>query len=345
VTGNLVDSPRLAPGDRAEWERRRRYDVAGARALRGKPGVARERIEEWAVGRDEVTVAVSWGKDSVAVAHLALTSAVADRVRLLWVRQAWFENPDCEPVRDVFLAGHPGARYEERMVTSPHPRRWDDDADGRYRDPRPRARGSVWPVDRVTGIRAAESDARAMSANVHGHSTDRTCRPVIDWSTQDVFSFLEAEGLPVHPAYAMTTLLGRARDGIRVHGLGGLPGLRDRGPWEDTYYGRDIQAGRVQVACLRVLPRAKTSGMLAGEVHVRVSAVVPCSVPEVVDALMTLRVRGVVVLWERFGSTRWWRWDHVRPALPGTVMLGDLVGGSGRVCGGRSELVEADTLM
>lgn len=321
----LIDSPRLTARDREDWARRSRYDAALARGLRDKPDVARARIVEWAAGFDgPVTVAVSWGKDSVTVAELALTSEVADRVELVWVRQLWHENPDCEPVRDAFLARHPGARYAERTVTSPHPRRWDPDATGQYRPPAPR-RGGVWPERRVTGIRAAESDARRMSANVHGAATAMTCRPVIDWSTRDVMAFLAAEDLPVHPAYAMTSLA-RADD-IRVHSLGGLAGLRDRGPWEDAYYGDVIRAERLQVACLRILPGHKTRRLHASSVHARiVSLVMPCQLHEVVGALEGLRGRGWVARWERCGSEGWWRWEHARPLLPGSPVVGDLAG-------------------
>lgn len=322
----LIDSPRLTRQDRDEWARRARYDRAHAARLGGMPDEARATIEEWAAGRDTVDVAVSWGKDSVTVAHLALTSRCADRVRLIWVRQRWHENPDSLPVRDAFLALHPGARYEERYVTTPYPRRWDPDATPQWKPPSPRP-GGVWPEHRVTGIRADESDARRMSANTHGESTTRTCRPILWWRQEHVFGFLTGEDLPIHPAYAMTTVGGCDRSGIRVHSLGGLPGLRHRGPWEDAYYGDVIRAGRVEVAVLRCLPQSKVKRVHSSVLRARVMGAVEGIGPmDVSSAVQRLEQAGLVARLCRQGHESWWRWPDRPVALPGTGVAGDLAG-------------------
>lgn len=322
----LIDSPRLLPQDRAEWERRRRYDRAHAGRLGAMPDQARAAVEEWATGRDEVIVAVSWGKDSVAVADLALTSAAAPRIRLVWVRQRWYENPDSLAVRDAFLARYPGVRYDERTVTTPVPRRWDwpDDDRSLYRPPGPRATGSVWPTDRVTGIRADESDARRVSAHVHGQATDRTCRPILSWRQEQVFGYLAARNLPVHPVYAMTTFGGLDRPQLRVHSLGGMPGLRHRGPWEDAYYGEVIRADRVAIAVLRCLPASQGRRTATPVLHAKVSALVEGVAPgEVGAALQRLHREGLVARWERYGREGWWRWADRPVALPGLHLVGD----------------------
>lgn len=321
----LVESPRLLPQDRAEWARRARYDRAHIPSAQRLADTARAAIAEWAADRYTVPVAVSWGKDSVVVADLALTSSVADRVRLVWVRQRWFENPDSLTVRDVFLARHPHVAYEERWVTTPYPRRWDDDATATYRPPAPRT-GGVWPADRVTGIRAEESDARRMSANVHGTSTTRTCRPILGWRQEHVFGYLAAHDLPVHPVYAMTTQGGLDRPALRVHSLGGLPGLRHRGPWEDAYYGRVIHDDRVGVAVMRALPHTQTRRRAASAVAVDVARVVPdADVADVNRALLRLHTAGLVARWERYGQTGWYRWADKPWPIPGSHTAGDLV--------------------
>lgn len=325
----LIESPRLTPTDRAEWDRRESYDRRLAAGLGGKPAAAIKCVEDWAArlpDGEPVTVAVSWGKDSVVVADLALRSAVASRVQLRWVRQRWYENPDCEPVRDAFTAAHPGAVVEERTVTTPWPRRWDMDGSETTTYKIAPRRGGVWPERRVTGIRAEESDTRRRSASTHGEATDLTCRPIIRWTTHDVFAYLAARGLPVHPAYAMTTFGGQDRNQIRVHSLGGLTGCWARGPWEDAYYGRVIREDRVAVACLRALPASKTGRLAAASVHSRVSDVVEaCGLSEVSVALWRLNREGIVARMTHAGRERWWRWPDVRVAIPGKHMAGDLV--------------------
>lgn len=303
-----------------------RYDRAYGARITGKASMARGCIEAWAEGRAEVVVSVSWGKDSVAVAELALTSQAADRVRLVWVRQRWFENPDCPAVRDALLARHPDARYEERWVTSTTPRRWD------LRPGQVQARtvpthraGSVWPAERVTGIRAAESEQRARSAAVHGEATDRTCRPILRWSTAEVFGFLAAEGLPVHPAYAMTTRAPRARDEIRVHSLGGADGRDWRAGWEDAHYGDAILADRCGVAVMRALPDSQRRRVATPVLVQRVRSVVEGASPrDVTAAVLRLHRQGLVGRWERYGHEGWWRWPDRPWPIPGAATAGDL---------------------
>src|SRR5690606_23597612 len=70
----------------------------------------RSAVEQFAQGGDWY-VSVSWGKDSVAAAHIALQ--VNPRAVLRWARARHVEMPECEAVRDAFLRMHPEARYEE----------------------------------------------------------------------------------------------------------------------------------------------------------------------------------------------------------------------------------------
>jgi len=180
---------------------------------------------------------VSWGKDSVVVAHLV--RKVLPDLPLVWVRVEPIKNPDCETVRDCFLAQHPGP-YDEIEV-------WcRGDADGWH------ARGTLekgfaeaakrYGARHISGVRGEESSARKMRGKTFGISTATTCAPLQWWSGQDVFAYLAHYDLPVHPAYAMSFGGRYDRIQIRVASLGGKRGTgRDREQWEQRYYSTELE--------------------------------------------------------------------------------------------------------
>lgn len=180
----------------------------------------------------------SWGKDSVCLAHLIVS--LVPRVPLVWVRVEPDYNPDCVLVRDAFLGRFRDARYDEIVVTrgetyAPHGtlRAGMGVAAQRY--------GSRY----LSGVRGAESGARARRMAVLGASTERTCAPLGWWTGADVFAYLVTRDLPIHPAYACTFggLIDAER--IRVGPLGGARGERPgdgmgRDEWERRYYGAEL---------------------------------------------------------------------------------------------------------
>lgn len=176
-------------------------------------------------------VGVSWGKDSTVVAHLA-----AEHLPLVWARADRRENPDCERVRDAFLAAHPTARYEEHTYTwrAPLPGEPGWDATQPGQDALSDTIGHLHGGRRITGVRAQESSKRRLSAATHGTATARSCRPILRWTHHDVFAYLHRHDLPVHPAYAMTYGGAIDRSRPRVHALGTVVGDR---AWEKAYYG------------------------------------------------------------------------------------------------------------
>src|SRR5690606_35160428 len=91
----LLDPPRLTPRDRDHWARLEHFDDA----LSHDPDLdrlearGRAAVEQFAQGGDWY-VSVSWGKDSVAAAHIALQ--VNPRAVLRWARARHVEMPECE---------------------------------------------------------------------------------------------------------------------------------------------------------------------------------------------------------------------------------------------------------
>ncbi len=237
----LVDSPRLTDADRAHWERLEHYDsvLAGDPRLDRLVDRAGRAIVEFTAS-GSCFGGISWGKDSVIIAHLI--TLFAPHVPLIWARANRAESLECELVRDVFLAAHPGVRYEEHTYTWRVPLRgdpgWRAERPGeKTGQPRQDALGEtldpLYGGRRITGIRAAESGRRRMSARVHGLATGRSCRPILHWSAVDVFAYLHREGLPVHPAYAMSYGGQLDREWLRVHALRTEDGDE---VWERTYW-------------------------------------------------------------------------------------------------------------
>lgn len=243
----LIDSPRLTSADREHWQRLEHYDDVLSRdpALDRLEAQAREAIRAFATA-GECIVSTSWGKDSTVVAHLAATSGVD--IPLVWVRARHFEMPECEQVRDAFLATHPDVRYEERLVTLRNPKRGEA---GHPAYLAAKERGEAHSQDvlkevirerYISGVRAEESRIRAISIAHRGTATRHTCRPIGRWTAVHVFAYLYRENLPVHPAYAMTVGGQHDRRWLRVHPLCSAAPPRsavhgwDMDAWEDRYW-------------------------------------------------------------------------------------------------------------
>jgi len=248
----LIDSPRITTRDRAHWARMEHYDDVLSRSPRldRLAEQARAAVTRFADAGD-FYISVSWGKDSVAAAHLALQ--VVPGARLVWVRSKHFEMPECEQVRDAFLATHPQARYEEIEVELRNPKRGEPGFDERHLDPHADHQDVLkenLTGRYVSGVRAEESRIRRISVGHRGLVTPNTCRPLGRWEATDVFAYLHREGLPVHPAYAMTMGGALDRRWIRVHPLCSAPPAQsavhrhDPAYWEDTYYPDVIAAAR-----------------------------------------------------------------------------------------------------
>lgn len=229
----LIDSPRHSVSDMEHWRKREALDRSLWKLpqMRRRESEARREMVGF-IDRGGAYVSVSWGKDSVVVAHLGVQLGV----RLVWFPAGAIENPDCTKVRDAFLARYPTAKYEEH----PAPLAADDWNRAIGHD------GAQAEFERVArsvgeryicGVRAEESGIRRMSLRHRGLSTVRSCRPLGWWSTAEVFAYLAGHDLPVHPAYACTFGGAIERDLIRVSTIGGEGGTRfGRRQWERRYY-------------------------------------------------------------------------------------------------------------
>lgn len=227
----LIASDRHTEEDLRVWASFAGYDetLGASDRMRRLEDRALEAIADF--GRCHV--GVSWGKDSVVVAHLA--RRIDSSIPLVWVREEPFRNPDCAAVRDAFLVRCPG-HYDEIEAWG---RQGDDGvwhATGSIEagfDEAARRYGARY----ISGIRAEESAIRKLRVARWGTTSPNTCAPIARWSGVEVFAYLAHHDLPIHPAYAMSFDGALERTRLRVSSLGFRKGRgRGRHEWERHYY-------------------------------------------------------------------------------------------------------------
>lgn len=202
-------------------------------------------------------VSVSWGKDSVALLHLAVT--VRPDIAVLNAR---YPNPaerfsDMDRVRDAVLSRPEMARVRYREVLTPGEWEMYERAGGGFSEaasPEQREACKWWKDEMVRnmgavrdgfgcsgtmlGLRAGESHARLMNALTHGHDYtrrdgSRIVLPLSRWSGRDVWAYLVSHDLPWLRIYDEATAgRERARSGF-VFATSGSDALRRHGVWDD----------------------------------------------------------------------------------------------------------------
>lgn len=225
----LIASDRHGADDLEQWALNERVDAVNAARFDWQEleSEAVREILTFAAKPGGGYLGVSWGKDSVVVAHLMHLSGA--RLPVVWVRVKDKENPDCPRVRDAFLASHTGLQYDEIEVEAPDVGLTSslgfDEAAHRY------------GYRHVSGVRAAESRVRKLRTMRWGKSTEKTCAPIAWWRTEHVFAYMHHARLPVHPAYACTMGSLLDRQHLRVAAVGGKRGTgHGRREWEQRYY-------------------------------------------------------------------------------------------------------------
>lgn len=249
-----MSSHRHKPADLSLWDDLESADFAHAsrQAFTRKVESAIETVALFVFGRNRKScyAGVSWGKDSVTVAHLFWLTA--RRVPLVHLRPT-NHNPDCDAVRDEYFARFPGQPYEEIEVDYSGINRNILTAQDLDAATDKRWYAAIAGVEKkysnqhALGIRAEESSGRKMRMFRWGVESPNALAPIGRWTTQDVFAYLADNDLPVHPAYAM---LGAAtggacrwpRDRIRVAEIGDTHGTGGgRAEWEMEYYGDAVR--------------------------------------------------------------------------------------------------------
>lgn len=198
----LIRVPRHRPEDLAAWDRLEREDEIRSRTetFREQCREALNTMRDFAAC-NPCYVSVSWGKDSTVVAHLAraLQEEEGIELPLVWIREDPPSVPYCTEVRDMFLFRWPIRIYHEEIV----------DITGPVLEAQPiwdaalKRIGKRYGQGWIGGLRGEESGQRARRMAL-GLSLRYSCQPLGRWTAQDVFAYLRAHDLPVHPNYAMS---------------------------------------------------------------------------------------------------------------------------------------------
>lgn len=244
----LLPSHRHSKADLAIWREHEDADLVAD--LAGKPDQAGEYIGRFISSPRPCYAGVSWGKDSVVIAHLLWMHA--KHVPLIHLRPT-NHNPDCDAVRDAYFGEFPGQQYQEVAVdySCIDRVRWGNDQIDKATDQQWYAaiEKCTTVYDRhILGIRSGESPGRRIRMCRWGEATANSLAPIGRWSTSDVFAYLAQHRLPVHPAYAMLGGGRWPRCSVRVAEIGDTHGTgRGRREWEQEHYGDVLR--RLESAC------------------------------------------------------------------------------------------------
>lgn len=241
----LIQSHRHKNNDLELWLEYAEADLLNAKLangrLRGLIADALDCILEFIVFQPDCYCGVSWGKDSVVVAHLLW--CVSRDVPLMHLRPT-NHNPDCDAVRDAFFGSFPGQPYEEievdyseiDRVSSTH-EELDRLTDAKWYSAIHKYE-QAFNGRHILGIRADESNGRLIRMLRWGNNSPNACAPIGFWKSNDVFAYLALHNLPVHPAYAMLGGGRWPRERLRVAEIGDTHGTGGgRSEWEREYYG------------------------------------------------------------------------------------------------------------
>ena len=239
----LIHSARHKPEDLEEYYRLYdRLDAANAENPRLER-IALQAMEDIAdfVASHDAYIGVSWGKDSVTVADLAMRMGL--NIPLVHMTFLPFCTPEHEKVRDAFLEMWPNAQYHEEVCDygDIETRGLTDEEQTAAEDPIfkaawRRVNNNIAPCH-ISGVRGVESKVRRIRMHRWGVASKNTLAPIGWWKTEDVYAYIYSRGLPLHPNYGMIGGGRWDRQYIRVDGLGGKEGARvGRGVWEAEYY-------------------------------------------------------------------------------------------------------------
>ena len=228
----LIPSHRHTKEDLALWRDLEAAD--GMHEVKGDLLNQSLEILEDVIRAGDCCAYTSWGKESVLLCWLL--AILKAEIPVVYVRRGQQDNPDCELVRDAFLAQNPLNYYER-----------DFDNEAHATNAHWRSVAKEFGKRSITGIRADESSKRMLSVFRHGITTENVCRPLGFWKLPDVFAMLAQRGLPVHPAYACLGGGRYPREHLRTHSIGGKSGSGiGRSEWEKEYYPEVFYRARAQ---------------------------------------------------------------------------------------------------
>lgn len=206
---------------------------------------AQQRIADALAEHKRWAVTFSGGKDSTVVLHL-VRSVAPDTPAIFIDSGAEF------PETLEFVAGVPNVLvvHAEMSLLDMYRQVGDYGAktgDTQYywraeavkevmiKEPLARAVATLGVQGTFTGLRAQESKGRARFVSTHAQPWQEKsgrwrCEPICDWTTQDVWAYIAAQGMPYNPVYDKLARLGAPREEWRVAPYAGSTSI-SRGRW------------------------------------------------------------------------------------------------------------------
>ena len=233
----LIFCDRHKPEDLKHWEAHETCDLyhAESKGFKYRLDKTLSIIKEYMSNNRFYYIGVSWGKDSVVLAHMIHTLKIG-RPLFVYIRMIDNENPYSVIVRDAFLSKYDINYKEESYSYKNAPYAW-------FKNGKPVRWYQILNEMRlkhgahVTGIRKDESAKRKMRFIGHGRESINSFAPFEFFTVKDIFAYLKTNNLPIHPNYAMLGGGRYERDRLRVASLGNKEGDGiGRAEWEKEYY-------------------------------------------------------------------------------------------------------------
>jgi phosphoadenosine phosphosulfate reductase len=235
----LIVTDRHTEKDLQLWKEYEEIDEINISKLNDKENISFSGIELFS--KRNCYLGVSWGKDSVVTADIALRGGL--NIPLVHLYCIPSHNPECDKVRDAFLNIYPHCIYQEIIVDYSNlyaqnlcPQDQDRLTDIEWYKGFNKA-GELFGARHISGVRGQESNVRTLRMKRWGMSTENTCAPIGYWKDEHVYAYLKEYDLPVHPNYAMLGGGRWNRDRLRVAEIGDIHGTGGgRTEWEREYY-------------------------------------------------------------------------------------------------------------
>lgn len=236
----------ITKADMARWIEYERADRIQARQIKAEIQKTKKRIETYLKRGDPCYVSISWGKDSVMLAHMVETVCKENNLPLpplIYLREMPMDNPYNLTIKDLFMAK---SDYEYIEIAIDYGRAGFApylDSRGNSRLFKRKAKETRKHFGKaIMGIRREESLTRKIRFARWGLETGTSFCPLDRWHNRDVFAYLSLYDLPIHPNYAMTQGGLYRREDLRVDCLMGSQGTAfGRSEWEKLYYGDMIR--------------------------------------------------------------------------------------------------------
>lgn len=240
----LLPSNRHRPEDLELWAELEQADRAyNRRHLARREAEALRTIAEFA--RQPCYLSVSGGKDSSVLWALVHRSGLV--IPAYHVRTEPLEDPHVADVLAALQERFPLPFTEVVNWCTRDARGWH--ATGTLEAGIREIERRAGTRRHLSGIRAEESLTRRISAWTWGQTCPYSCRPLLFWTSQQIFAYAAWRNVPLHPNYAMLGGGRWKRERLRVAFLDLTHGRQfGRAQWEWEYYGdiiRRLAAGQV----------------------------------------------------------------------------------------------------